>query len=862
MGSTRVRSKRKRNRVPSKPKQEVKNEVQFRPLLSPTSLLPRLLIVAAGIILGQSLIYGPCLIGKKILLPLDSLAREGAFIPRTPEIMQVQEWDRTLTDLVRGFEPARRFAAREFHAGRLPLWTPYYFAGAPSLWPTFSPFALLACVTESPVILAWVDLVTALVAGFGMYLFCRRALEVGFWPACVCAWCYPLTGFFIMWQGFPLTQTVSLLPWLLLAVDETARRKHGLAAVGLAMVTGLMLLTGRLDIAGQCLVVSGLYAVWCVWDEYGRKCFSQPARCAVLGLVLGWALGLMISTPQLLPTLEYTRTGARIQSRAGGAEERPPAGAAALPHALVPDYYGRTTSNTLSIIPYKPANLEESAVGAYAGIIAMLFVAPLAFWSRRHRSFNLFLVALAIFGLSWILNVPVIVHILRLPGLNVMSHNRLVFASCFAFVALAAVGLEVLSKATLRWERWHWLLVLPLALLTGLCIHRALVLPEPLATQFGLRISQGEKIQWVQNMSQLHQVQVWFRDHLLIAGAICATGAIFWCLLGFRKPFLTRWLFPVTCVAVMLDLIWFTQKRQPQCDPALYYPPVPALEQTARATPGRVVGYGCLPPNLASMAGLRDVRGYDAADPASFVELLTRAPQAKSNNSPSYALTQNFLPKITFFASGDIRLPAVLDMLGVRYVIFRGEPTTNMRPLFTSFDYYVVENTHALSRVFVPRRVQMMPDHEERLRELESPNFDAREIAFVETPVDVPQECRGEAEIREETPTRLKVETRMQTAGLVVLTDLWDKGWRAYLDGQNVQVLRANNAVRGVVVQQGTHSLEFRYQPASVRWGVCVAGLAGLTMLMWTGHAWRTTRKKPAAHDRVQPRIPPRRSDE
>ena len=842
MGSTRVRLKRKGTRVPSKPKQEVKSEIQLPPLPSPKSRLPRLLIVAAGIILGQSLMYGPCLIGKKILLPLDTLTKPGGFIPRTSEIAKVQEWDRMLSDRVYAFEPARRFAARELHAGRLPLWNPYYFAGAPFMWPIFSPFALLQCSTESPAILAWAELVTALVAGFGMYRFCRRALGVGFWPACVCAWCYPLTGFFIMWQGFPLTQTVSLLPWLLLAVDETARRKHGLAPVGVAMVTALMLLTGRLDIAGQCLLVSGLYAVWCVWDEHGRKCFSPPARRAVLGLVLGWALGFMLSTPQALPTVEYIRTGARIQSRAKGAEERPPAGPVALPHAFVPDYYGRTTSDTLSNMPYKPGNLEESAVGAYAGIIAMLFVAPLAFWSRRHRSLNLFLAALAIFGLSWILNVPIIVRVLRLPGLNMMSHNRLVFATCFAFVALAGVGLEMLSKGTLRWQRWHWLLVLPLALLSGLCIHRALVLPEPVATEWGLSISRGEKIRWVENMSQLHQVQAWFRDHLLIAGAICATGAIFWCLLGFRKPLLTRLLFPVTCVGLMLDLIWFTQKRQPQCDPALYYPAIPALEQTARAKSGRVVGYGCLPPNLASMAGLRDIRGYDAADPANFVELLTRAPQAK-NDSPSYAITENLVPKITFFPNGDIQLPPVLDMLGVRYVIFRGQPYTNARPLFTSFDYYVVENTIALSRVFIPRRVKVVPDHDERLRELESPNFNPLETAFVETPVELPQECLGEAEIRQEIPTRLRIETRMKTAGLVILTDLWDKGWRAYIDGQNVPVLRANHAVRGVVVQQGTHSLEFRYQPASVTWGVCAAGVAGLILLTWAAFAWRTTRK-------------------
>src|SRR5207248_10143586 len=107
--------------------------------------------------------YGPCLIGKKILLPLDTLTKPGGFIPRTSEIAKVQEWDRMLSDRVYAFEPARRFAGRELNAGRLPLWSPYSFAGAPSWWPSFSPLALCQGSTESQPVLAWADLVPALV---------------------------------------------------------------------------------------------------------------------------------------------------------------------------------------------------------------------------------------------------------------------------------------------------------------------------------------------------------------------------------------------------------------------------------------------------------------------------------------------------------------------------------------------------------------------------------------------------------------------------------------------------------------------------------------------------------------------------
>jgi uncharacterized membrane protein YfhO len=75
----------------------------------------------------------------------------------------------------------------------------------------------------------------------------------------------------------------------------------------------------------------------------------------------------------------------------------------------------------------------------------------------------------------------------------------------------------------------------------------------------------------------------------------------------------------------------------------------------------------------------------------------------------------------------------------------------------------------------------------------------------------------------------------METPGLVVLADLWDKGWQAYVNGQCVPRLRANQAVRGVVVPAGAGTLEFRYAPASFAWGLRLAGLAAVALLGWLG---------------------------
>ena len=97
------------------------------------------------------------------------------------------------------------------------------------------------------------------------------------------------------------------------------------------------------------------------------------------------------------------------------------------------------------------------------------------------------------------------------------------------------------------------------------------------------------------------------------------------------------------------------------------------------------------------------------------------------------------------------------------------------------------------------------------------------------------QNHRGQADIVAEIPTRVTVSVRMETPGLVVLADLWDKGWKAYLNGQPVQILRANHAVRGVVVPAGAATLEFRYEPASFVLGLWLAGAAVVILLGWLG---------------------------
>ena len=206
-----------------------------------------------------------------------------------------------------------------------------------------------------------------------------------------------MTGFFIFWQGYPTSAPVYWLPWLLFAVDRTARGNL-IAPAALALATGLALVSGHIDVAALVLLVSGLFALWCLREVHGPRIFCGPAGKAVLALILGWGLGFLLAAPHVLPVIEYAKTGFRMTERFNGLQERPPVGIAALPQVVLPDMYGSTIKGSFPMFPNGRNNLPESSAAAYAGVLATLLAAPLAWCSRRHRSLNLFWVLLAVLG--------------------------------------------------------------------------------------------------------------------------------------------------------------------------------------------------------------------------------------------------------------------------------------------------------------------------------------------------------------------------------------------------------------------------------------------------------------------------------
>jgi hypothetical protein len=463
----------------------------------------------------------------------------------------------------------------------------------------------------------------------------------------------------------------------------------------------------------------------------------------------------------------------------------------------------------------------------------LLLLAPIGWCSRRHRAAILFWLALGVFAAGQVLGIPGLLAVFRLFPFRLLMNNRLIMLTGWATIVLGVVGLEVLWRRRQQWQVWYGVPLTAAAALGVWCAVRAANLSEPVASKLEELVRAGRQTEQLQRLGIRGLADVYAIQHGFVmtyaSGAVLCGLVIVGLLAVWVRARPPRWMVVPLGVLLVAEMIWLQYGYSPQCDPEWYYPDIPILRQIAERDPtARVCGVYFLPADLSMMGGLRDIRGYDGADPKRLVDVLELARAPDSTPPFKYARVQHYSPIV------DPRPSPIVNMLGVRYLIFRQDPP--LRPVTRWKDYRVFENPRALPRAYVPAEVRVVEDDRAVLAEMGQPSFQPAEVADVDQPIDVPATgCHGTAEIVDEIPNRVTIDCRMETPGVVVLTDLWYAGWQARLNGREVPILRANYAFRGVGVPAGESRLVFTYRPAGFIRGLWLAGGALLAMLIWAG---------------------------
>lgn len=170
----------------------------------------------------------------------------------------------------------------------------------------------------------------------------------------------------------------------------------------------------------------------------------------------------------------------------------------------------------------------------------------------------------------------------------------------------------------------------------------------------------------------------------------------------------------------------------------------------------------------------------------------------------------------------------LLGALNVKYIMSLHELTDGSLALLGHFERYpawVYRIDGAVPRAYVVSRVITERDPQVILGRLASDGFDPSEAVILEeaVPLEARKGFHGKAWITQYKNNRARVQATLNAPGVLVLTDSFYPGWRAYVDGKEQDVLRANYFFRAVLLQGGQHVVEFRYQPRSFTMGLYIS---------------------------------------
>ncbi len=166
----------------------------------------------------------------------------------------------------------------------------------------------------------------------------------------------------------------------------------------------------------------------------------------------------------------------------------------------------------------------------------------------------------------------------------------------------------------------------------------------------------------------------------------------------------------------------------------------------------------------------------------------------------------------------ELHTPRVQQLFGV---------TAEVRK--TAGEIRIEPKPDALPRAWVVHRTVRADSEAELLRTMQSPDLDFAGNAIVQGAVPELGGCSDREKVAVTRPDSDTVilDTTLACRGLVILSDVFYPGWKAWVDGQPASIIEVDGALRGIVAGAGAHRIELRYEPVPVRIGMVVT-LLGL----------------------------------
>lgn len=176
----------------------------------------------------------------------------------------------------------------------------------------------------------------------------------------------------------------------------------------------------------------------------------------------------------------------------------------------------------------------------------------------------------------------------------------------------------------------------------------------------------------------------------------------------------------------------------------------------------------------------------------------------------------------------------IFDLFGVKYVWSSKDISTGSAK-YEKATEHIYKNRKALSRAFVVHRALVLPKKEDILNKLSQSDFKPAEAALLEAgkEIDIPGPFRDEVVIDKYKFNSVKLATKTDKDGILILTDGYHPGWKAWLDGKKVVIFPVDWAVRGIYLPAGEHKVKFYFFPWYYKAGMGVTLVSSIFLLLF-----------------------------
>ncbi len=685
-------------------------------------------------------------------------------------------------------------AADWMRHGKIPLWNPYQMCGYPFLasviYGIFYPLNVSRLFVPIDIALEITLVLHLFAAWLFTYLYARSGLRLTPTGSAAAASAFALCGS-VMFDAAWFTPAVGAAVWLplaFLAIERIIDKRSARWSVLLAIAVAMPILAGWLQTWFHSMQAVVLYSA-IRFLPLVRRSRRRHAGSIALLIAAGVVLGIALAAVQLLPSIELQHLGWR---RPGGLS----LDQQLLMGAGSPQYLW---SQATEAHPGFPRH-------GYMGIVTVLLVPVtlILLLERHERAIGLWMVVVWSAGVALTVYSPIFAIYRWLPGGTWFRFpSRIVLIYSFAAAALLGLAVDGLASDMQRYRR---------AIIVMMCSVMGLV--------------------YLYTASPTVRGKVYV---VVCIALVCATAA-------------RRWRSTVTVMLVVLvtaDLFfatWDTSAR-PYGHTAAYDTERSILnyvkvrqeyDRTYTAyqspfSPDMLVKQGTL-------RGIYMISDYEVLSTERYARYCAALSSATKN--------EPFVGVCSIDPSR--RSLTLLDRLSTRFIISATGLTdlnshlkdAGWRVVYPPVDthYLVYENPNPSPRAYVAYRPAVVDDGDAALNFVESaarPTAVVLERSDGLLPASGADDGSGDvtpARIARYEPTSVEVDARAAEPGYLVLTDTFYPGWRAYVDGHNVPILRANYLFRAVPIPAGDHRVMFRFVPITFWAGLAISMAAAVCL--------------------------------